>query len=226
MRKLTDHKMNQLLRNTVVKHSNGSPLIVYRGEHGEVDESKPGFQSKLGSLSFGTAEGASGYALNPNDHRVSSEAPRVYPVYLIMNKPFIANEHDPFLQFSDTEKILGRDAAIHFFTKFSGYAEYTNAWCEIADEGGFDSVEQFLKLHPERGHELYANLWPFLDDKEFIDALKAKGFDGAIYAGSGATMRQPEYRVFDESSVIYVLTKDMSPKLHQERKHESPDLVA
>jgi len=227
MRKLTDRKINLLLRNTAVKDSAGVPLVVYRGEHGTQDGSNQGLQTLLGSLSFGSAKGASMYAEHPNDSNVIAQSPRVYPAYLIINKPFVVDADDPFVDFSHLEKHLGSDVAIEYFTKFAGHAENTNNWAdEINGTNQFSGVAEFLKIHPERGGELYANLWPFLDDQDFIALLKAKGFDGAIYAGSGETMLEAEYRVFDEHSVIYALTKEMTPKPGKVLKHSSPELAA
>lgn len=227
MRKLTERRMALLLKDTHVLDESGSPLMVYRGEHGAINEKKPGFQSILGSLSFGSQNAACMYAEHPNYSRIVPESPRVYPAYLIIKKPFVTDADDPFVDFSHLEKQLGVDVAIKFFTKFAGHAENTNNWAdEINESNEFSGVGDFLRQHPERGGELYANLWPFLDDQEFIELLKAKGFDGAIYAGSGETMLEAEYRVFDESSVIYALSREISLDPALQRQHESEELAA
>lgn len=226
MRKLTDRKMALLLRNTAVTNHLGEPLIVYRGEHGLLNEANPGLQTRLGSLSFGSAEAASLYAEHPNDRRMTAESPRVYPALLIINKPF-TNGSDPFLDFTQVEKFLGKDVALRFFDKFADHAENTNNWQDdINEEETFTGVQQFLKLHPERGNELYASIYPFLDDPEFTDILKAKGFDGAIYGGCGENSMEREYRVFDESSVIYALTKEIALQPNLKLQQEGPELAA
>lgn len=226
MRKLTDRKMALLLRNTAVTNSLGEPLIVYRGEHGLLNEASPGLQTKLGSLSFGTAGAASSYAQHPNDRDMTAESPRVYPAYLIINKPF-TTEQDPFLDFTLVEKKLGRDVALHFFDRYADHAENTDNWgSEINGDDKFTGVREFLKLHPERACELYASIYPFLDDPEFSAILKAKGFDGAIYGGCGENALEPEYRVFDESSVIYALSKEIALKPNLKLEQEGPELAA
>ncbi|KPC17171.1 hypothetical protein [Pseudomonas amygdali] len=157
---------------------------------------------------------------------MTAESPRVYPVYLIINKPF-TTEQDPFLDFTLVEKKLGRDIALHFFERYADHVENTDNWAsEINGDDKFTGVREFLKLHPERAGELYASIYPFLDDPEFSDILKAKGFDGAIYGGCGENALEPEYRVFEESSVIYALSKDMAPKPSQKLKQEGPEFFA
>lgn len=226
MRKLTDRKMALLLRNTAVTNHLGEPLIVYRGEHGLLDEENPGLQTRLGSLSFGSAAAASTYAQHPNVRGMTAESPRVYPAFLIINNPF-TTEHDPFLDFSHVEKKLGRDIALHFFDRYADHAEHTDNWAsEINGDDKFTGVREFLKLHPERAGELYASIYPFLDDPEFSEILKAKGFDGAIYGGCGENALEPEYRVFEESSVIYALSKEIALKPNLKLQRDDPGLAA
>lgn len=226
MRKLTDRKMALLLRNTVVTNRLGKPLVVYRGEHGILDEEKPGLQTRLGSLSFGSAEAASLYAQHPNVRGMTAECPRIYPAYLIIKNPFI-NGADPFLDFTKVEETLGKDIALLFFDRYADHAEDTNNWLDdINVDEKFTSVQQFLKLHPERGGELYANIYPFLDDPEFIAHLKARGFDGAIYGGCGENSMEHEYRVFDEANVIYALSKEIAPKPNLKLQQESLEIAA
>jgi hypothetical protein len=87
----------------------GKPLVVYRGEHGAVPES--GFQTRLPSLSFGDANAANTYAMSPNYHLDTVQAPRVTPGHLKIENPIIENRDDPFVDLSHLESKLGADEA-------------------------------------------------------------------------------------------------------------------
>lgn len=227
MRKLTDQTMARMLRESIVKDAQGNPLRVFRGEHGETDSSKRPMQTLLGSLSFGDAKTASTYAMSPNDSRMTAKSPVVYPAYLIIRKPFIEAPDDPFIDYVHLEKHLGREVADQYFLKYADHAENTNNWCdEINSDNAFSGVKDFHARHPERMSELYMNLYPLLDDSDFIAVLKLKGFDGAVHCGSGENGLETEYRVFDESSVIFALSKEASIAVTNQKERESPSIAA
>lgn len=225
MKQLTKRQVETLLKSTCVRDEHGAPLRVYRGEHGRVDSDKPGLQTILGSLSFGSAEAASHYAQNPNDHRVTAQESRVYPAYLVVKNPIINDPHEAFMEFSYLQHQIGTSLAVEFFLKNSQWVEHTDNWGEIADQGNFSSVQEFYEKCPERMPELYTQLWPLLDDPAFISVLKEKGFDGAVYQGSGETAHEAEYRVFEPSGVIYALSRQIDAKPLLTIKHE-PDYVS
>ncbi len=178
----------------------GRPLVVYRGEHGE-DSGK--LQSRLGSLSFGSRDIASIYATEPNNRKDIPASPRVMPVCLKIEKPFIGNEYqDPFLDLSWVEKQIGKEDAMRIARKFAGDIENTGNWMDDINAGGkFDSVGDFLDKHPERLGDLYFDFYRFLDDKFEVERLKEAGFDGAIHDGNGESAGEIEYKVFDEFHV-------------------------
>lgn len=219
MKKITSAQMSILLKHTCAKDDNGLPIRVFRGEHGALDPARSGLQTLLGSLSFGTARAASHYAQNPNNLKVKPEAPRVYPAYLVIKNPIINDPHEAFMEFSHLQSKIGFDLATEFFLKNAHWIEHTDNWGNIASEGGFSDVREFHENCPERMSELYTQLWPLLDDPAFIKILKDKGFDGAIYQGSGETLDEPEYRVFDPCSVIYSISHEFQAKSSLDNKH-------
>lgn len=222
MKQLTQKQTAVLLKNTVVKDAAGAPLMVYRGEYGALDDTNTGVKTLLGSVSFGDSETASVYAMDPNDSNQVVVAPRVYPAYLIINNPFINDAGDPFIDFGYLEARLGRSVADRFFLKHANHAENTNNWNEEVDpEGEFGSIAALHREQPERMNELYMTLYPLLDDPEFITVLKDKGYDGAVYCGSGLNSSEDEYRVFDPSSIIYAISGEISPKPRREKSLEA-----
>lgn len=225
MKKLTTNQMGILLKHTCVKDDKGQPLLVYRGEHGQIDTTQPALQTLIGSLSFGTARAASHYAQSPNNYTVMPKAARVYPAYLVINNPIINDPRDAFMDFSLLEEKVGRDLAVEFFLKNSRWVEHTDNWSRIASEGGFSSVQEFYENCPERMTELYTQLWPLLDDPAFIRMLKDKGFDGAIYKGSGETSHETEYRVFDSCSVIYAISRQIETRPRREAHLDSDSII-
>ena len=175
----------------------GQPLIVYRGEHGETANQ---FHSRAGSLSFGSREAADQYAQHPNDRKDVAAAPRVTPAYLKIEKPFIHDHQDPFVEFPAIEKAIGREVAIKFVEKHARYFEGTNNWEENFSHD-FASVKDLVKRAPEKVSGLYGEAYPLLDDPDFVAKLKDAGYDGAIYGGSGDTALETEYRVFSPEQV-------------------------
>lgn len=227
MIRLTKQQMERLLKDTVVKNDDGTPRLVYRGEHGSTDGGDPGVRSLYPSLSFGDAQTASLYAMEPNDRKHTAESPRVYPAYLIIKKPFIVTDGDPFVDFAYLEKHLGKDVAVQFFLKNANKVEETNNWQDdINADDKWSGIREFYQNEPDRMGELYTELFPMLDDPEFIKILQAKGYDGAIYGGSGANALDDEYRVFDQSGVIYALSMEVTPKPRLQKSLEIDGLAA
>ena len=175
----------------------GKPLIVYRGEHG------PGsgeVESRAGSISFGSREAANLYAESPNDRRETAVAPRVMPAYLRIEKPFIDNRDDPFIDLGELERRLGRKEAARIARKFADDIEYTGNWDENF-RGKYESVADLLARDPQRLGELYFDAYKLFDDGAEVARIKAAGYDGAIHVGNGETAGELEYKVFDRSQI-------------------------
>lgn len=227
MKQLTEKQLAVLLKNTVVRDGQGAPLKVYRGEHSALAAGDSGVKTLLGSVSFGDPKTASSYAIEPNNSNHTAEAPRVYPAYLIINKPFLNDPGDPFVDFGYVEKRLGKEVADRFFLKHASFAENTNNWQdEINPDCKWGSIAEFHKAHPERMNELYMELYPLLDDPDFIALLREKGYDGAIYCGSGENGVEDEFRVFDSTSIIYALSREIELKPRREKSLEAEGLAA
>lgn len=179
-----------------VVHEDGSPLVVYRGEHGSSSDAV--FQSRLGSLSFGDYETASLYATQPNNQADTADNPRVIPAYLVIKRPLVVNGDDPFVDFNLLIDAIGFDRAAVIASELSDFIRNTQAWADLNTPL---SVGEHIAKQPEALASLYVELYPILDNPKYVDWLKAAGFDGAIYGGSGATFGKTEYRVFNPEQV-------------------------
>jgi hypothetical protein len=194
------------LEGTLVVDDDGAPLVVYRGEHGD-NQGLSGdrlFQSRLGSISFGSAEAASFYAEEPNNRNDRPVAPRVYPAFLSITNPIIHNLDDPFIDLRALEAAMSREHALRIACKFGHAVQNTNCWEEMAAELGVVCVEEAVQDHPDRLLEAYFDVFYLLDDPDEVRLLKEHGFDGAIHMGNGETADELEYRIFDESQAISV----------------------
>jgi hypothetical protein len=195
---------------SLVVGTDGKPLVVYRGEHGETADQ---FHSRLPSLSFGSVQAAETYALSPNDDRDLGRdlVPRIYPVFLRIENPVINSTDDPFVDLDTLISALGRDEAGRIARKFSGSIEYTSNWLEtINPNDEYRDLGEFLDKHPERLGELYFEAYHWLDDHEEVARLKALGYDGAIHGGSGDTALETEYKVFDAAQAKSAIGNDGS----------------
>lgn len=183
---------------SVARDECGLPLVVYRGEHGSPDYI---FQSKIGSMSFGSVEAANIYATHPNDLSMIAIAPRVLPVYLKIENPIINSPDDPFIDLSILDRKLGFSEATRIALKFADHIMNTDCWNEISGETGMHSIDELVARAPDRLLELYFNAYILLDDIDEVEKLRKCGFDGAIHMGNGETFDQVEYKVFSLDQV-------------------------
>jgi hypothetical protein len=181
-----------------VVDESGNLVPVFRGQHGAQDHWG---ETLLGSLSFGSAAGASRYATSPNVITMVVQAPKVFPVYLNIENPFVDCPDDPFMDLSRYNQLFGLEETLRIAVKFKNHVEYTNAWLELSEEHGYDTVEAMVAGNPELLLELYFEVYALLDDPAEVALLRAAGFDGAIHGGSGETALEAEYRVFSEDQV-------------------------
>lgn len=213
--------LRKLLAKTCVKTEEGEPLCVYRGEHGITDDE--GLHSRLNSLTFSSKSAANGYATNPNKRGEVAEQPRIFPAYLDIRKPLVNTPQDPFIEFSDLEAALGTTDAVDIFVRFERYIFDTDNWLSNIDpDGSIGSVSELARQYPEKMQLLYCQAYPILDDPDVISKARSKGFDGAIYMGSGETMDDVEYRVFNHHSVYFALSGQ--PASRRERIAEQDGL--
>jgi hypothetical protein len=181
---------------SVVVDENGEPLVVYRGQHG----ARGDVESRLPSISFGSAEAASLYAESPNNRADTAEAPVVFPVYLSIQKPIINDPTDPMIDLSVLIDGIGFEATADLAQREAGRLEQTGAW-EEGFAGEFEDVADVIARAPDRLGELPLDAYVALDDAATVAALRAAGFDGAVHVGNGATAEEVEYRVFDQAQV-------------------------
>jgi GNAT superfamily N-acetyltransferase len=231
----------------------GNPLPVYRGEHGAFHENKD-LTSKLASYTFGAdPETANLYATEPNDRRDTVEAPRVIPVYLRIENPFINAPDDPFIDLSYIQSKLGRAAAEAIALAHADHIRDTGSWMEnVNEDGEFDTIQDVIDNAPQKLGELCFLTFQLLDgfmtedgkrDSRFVELIKSKGYDGAIYMGMGDNSDDIEYRIFSQNQAKSVynsggwsredsrLSQSLVASAHlykayhgSERAFESPDI--
>lgn len=174
---------------SVVRNDSGL-IPVFRGQHGGADW----LQSQLGSLSFSTPLVASCYALRANKGGIA-EIPVIFPVYLNIERPFINDPFEAFLDLSFYESAMSFEHMVRIACKFATLIERTDSWCE-QDKQIYGSVSAQALSNPKSLRHCYAQLYPILDDPEEVALLRAFGFDGAIYQGSGMSAGLAEFRIF------------------------------
>lgn len=180
---------------SVVVDDQHRPLVAYRGEHGPIEHSGE-FQSRLGSLSFGSAQAAAVYAKIPNRHEIDpfAHTPRVIAAYLRIEKPTFIEPSDPYVELNRLSQIFGDDLLPEIVDEFTDAIMNTSNWIEYFDE--FMNPRQVARDAPEQFGDLYFLIYELLDRPKWIERLKVAGFDGAIHCGSGETAFESEYKVF------------------------------
>lgn len=155
-------------------------------------------------MSFGSARAASIYATTPNQRRLDSvaQAPRIVPAYLRIKCPLVDSPDDPFIDVARLVEVLGVEQARRIAMKFADHIEETGLWQEDFS-GAHPLVRDYIAhADPDELEALYFSVYPLLDDPSEVQLLRAAGFDGAIYGGSGETALEPEYRVFSVDQVL------------------------
>jgi hypothetical protein len=185
------------LKGTKAVDEAGKPVLAYRGEYGPGS----GLSTQQGSLSYGTKDAANLYATSPNTG-AAVEAAKVFPSYLSIRKPLVNDPTDPFIDLGVLRKALGEAEFSRVVKNNSGLIERTGAFDRLATERGYTSVADVMKKDPKALNSLYVDIYPILDDAQAVKTLQKRGYDGAIYGGSGATAREPEYRVFGASQAV------------------------
>lgn len=188
----------------LLTNPDGSRLVVYRGEYG--DEHTATFKTYHPCLYFGTAEVASYYALH---HRCAGNEAinsRVYPVYLQMDKPFINQPKDAYLELVELEERLGIAEAKRIAVKFEPWIVVTDQWTtRLNVNKEYTGVADYLHRNPQSLNELYFQAYPFFADRKEIRRLKQLGYDGAIHAGNGSGSEGTvEYCIFDRKQAISI----------------------
>lgn len=199
--------------NSRVVDAAGAPLLVFRGEYGRRDVDGAIFQFRLGSITFADLEAAVRYARQPNDRTAIADNPRVMPAYLKIERPFMLEPDDPYLELSTIMDALGLEEAKRIACKFEAWVCRTDNWDRIRNELGEDvSIADFVARFPQRLTELYFQAYPFLDDPVETAKLRAAGFDGAVHVGSAVTAGKPEYKVFGAENIMPAASCWLTPE--------------
>jgi hypothetical protein len=191
------------LSNTVVVDAQGQPLAVYRGEHGMHDHF---IQSLLPSISFGDEAAARQYAMHPNQPHLRAERPRILKAYLNITKPVFNRSGDSYVDYDDLVELVGLRLANRMFCKFAEVVMATDAWADMVVHSlkAWRTVESLIAQRLDLMSQLCIQVYPLLDDPEFIEHTRSLGFDGAIHMGSGFNSGADEYRVFDQNQIVFI----------------------
>lgn len=180
-------------------------VTAYRGEHGLV-ESDNVFETRLGSLSFGSIKAANTYATEPNNPKDTVVSPRIYKAELTFENLAMNEPDDPFIEGFDIINKLGIDKAKEIILDLSDHVFNTDNWNTLLEEEGLEDsklkdkeiLENLLAEDAESIiKKIYLNAYPVFDSEKYVGWYKEKGYDGAIHSGNGETALEPEYKVFD-----------------------------
>lgn len=188
------------------KGQDGKHLKLYRGEcnhpHYKVPKAFPRAMY-FGELS--TAEAYSEYETQTGDYYTS----RIFEVHLVLNRPFIDQPQDPFLEMGAVAQRLGLSEARRIAIRFAKYIEETDNWqLEINPDKKYKGVADYIHAPIGDVTKLYFQAYRFFDSLMEVRRLKLLGYDGAIHAGSGsASEGKVEYCVFDQKQVYFTASK-------------------
>lgn len=194
-----------------LKCDQGEYLRVFRGECVHPDLSSP--KAFPRALYFGDVETANNYAdaeANSGDYYTS----RVYPAYLVLNKPFIRQPTDAYLELGLVANLLGRDEAVRIAKRFHKYVEETDNWTQLINaDGRFADVTAYLNSPIGDVGQLYFQAYRFFDSLMEVGRLVKRGYDGAIHAGCGqGSEGRTEYCVFNREQVFFTASKSFLRK--------------
>lgn len=179
-------------------------VYAYRGEYGELDPTL--LHTRQASIYFSTDPNhASHYASFPNCYNDVAHAPRVYPVQLEINHPFVNDGSEAYLELSYVAERLGLSEAFRIARKFSDWIKHTNHWVDHVDpDNVYSNAADVLDVNAAALKDLYFNIYPFLADADEVQRLKQLGYDGAIHGGNGQTAGSTECCIFDRSQATSI----------------------
>jgi hypothetical protein len=184
------------------KGPDGQALRLFRGEctHPAYDTPK----SNLRALYFGDIDTANIYS-EVDSTTGNYYTSRVYPVHLVLDRPFIDQPDDPFLELSDVAERLGKGEAKRIALRFAKYIEETDNWRKLSMY--FRSVPEYLSERDDLS-KLYFQAHRFFESLMEVNRLRKLGYDGAIHGGSGhGSAGKAEFCVFDRKQVYFTASK-------------------
>lgn len=187
------------------KGPDGKPLRLYRGECAHPHHDVP--KSNLRALYFGDVNTANIYSdatTNSGNYYTS----RVFPVHLILERPFINQPNDPFLELSHVRGTLGINEAKRIAIRFAKWVEETDQWRDrVNNNNKYKGVADYLT----KGGSvdlLYFQAYRFFDSLMEVNRLRKRGYDGAIHRGSGiGSADTTEYCVFSRNQVYFTASQ-------------------
>lgn len=177
--------------------------VVYRGEFAFSDIDS--IMSWGQAIYFGTQRTANIYAEMPNkpQYLEAGCVGRVYPVRLIIKKPFVNQPRKCYLDLDEFAERFGIERAVAVALKHTAQIEDTNNWLEgINGDKRYFGVHDYLACDKKNVLNLYFTIYSYLADDGEIAWLRSLGYDGAIHQGNGwGSAEEPEYCVFDKSQI-------------------------
>lgn len=177
--------------------------VVYRGEF-----ALPGTDSIMSwgqAIYFGSQRTANIYAEIPNrpSYIKAGCSPRIYPVRLVINKPFVNQPRNPYLDLDVFAARFGIERAVAVAKKHTTAIENTCNWQEtINPNGRYFGVKDYLACDSDNVKNLYFTIYSYLADDGEIAWLRTMGYDGAIHQGNGwGSAEEPEYCVFSQEQI-------------------------
>lgn len=188
------------------KGQDGNYLKLYRGECNHPAYTVP--KAFPRAMYFGEVETANIYS-ECNEQSGNYYTSRVFEVYLVLNRPFINQPKDPFLEMGHVANCLGLSEARRIALRFAKYIEETDNWqLEVNPEKKFKGVADYVNSPIGDVTKLYFQAYRFFDSLMEVRRLRQLGYDGAIHAGSGrGSAHRPEYCVFEQKQVYFTASK-------------------
>lgn len=88
---------------------------------------------------------------------------------LAISNPLTTDPPNPFVDFSILRKKLGEGVARQIMLRHSDYVVQTSEW-EEHFSGIYEDVQALVAHDPTKPEQLYAQVWPLLDDHETVHA--------------------------------------------------------
>lgn len=159
--------------------------VLYRGEHttegGEINTKSPSITLTP------SAKVASIYAMSPNDSNDPGGNARVTQSYVKMKNPVMNSKDDPFIDFSQLESAIGRDATAEIFDRLNLVSEGFWDPDSSDDRNKWNKYENVpvSRWPKELQDEVYGMAHFVFDDPKSVELLKKAGYDGAIHGAYG-----------------------------------------
>lgn len=169
---------------------------LYRGQYGEHSDTPT---TRLGSLSLGDLETAHIYAHSPNQRGDRIIEPCILQVDIEYQHPFVNTPGDAFIDYIDLEARLGTESALTYGGLDDTCLVRCEAWNEMCALTGtlWPTLSDVYKVAPHLLTEVSFQLYRLLDDHAFVQLLRQRGYDTAIYRSSGVSLHTHEVRVID-----------------------------